>query len=137
MLDSILICWTIFALYWILSSFFVKESAVKRNWFFSILWRVLLIGMVILLFTSYKSTALLFLDSSFKSYFQFKIFGLILSIIGLIVTIWARISLGKNWSSYVTYKEKHELVTSGPYKLVRHPIYSGLILMFIGIFVYY
>lgn len=51
---------------------------------------------------------------------------------GLLFSVWARRRLGKNWSQAVTVKEGHELVTSGPYALVRHPIYAGLLLAFFG-----
>ena len=51
---------------------------------------------------------------------------------GLLFSIWARRHLGRNWSQAVTIKAGHELITSGPYALVRHPIYSGLLLGFAG-----
>jgi len=51
---------------------------------------------------------------------------------GLLFSVWARRHLGKNWSQAVTIKEGHELITSGPYALVRHPIYTGLLLGFLG-----
>ena len=51
---------------------------------------------------------------------------------GLLFAVWARRHLGKNWSQAVTLKEGHELITSGPYALVRHPIYTGLLLGFAG-----
>lgn len=51
---------------------------------------------------------------------------------GLLFSVWARRHLGKNWSQAVTVKEGHELITSGPYALVRHPIYTGLLLGFVG-----
>jgi protein-S-isoprenylcysteine O-methyltransferase Ste14 len=51
---------------------------------------------------------------------------------GIAFTVWARITLGGNWSAEVTFKEDHELIESGPYALARHPIYTGLILMGIG-----
>lgn len=51
---------------------------------------------------------------------------------GAAVAVWARLSLGTNWSAQVTIKEQHELVRTGPYALVRHPIYSGLLLMVLG-----
>jgi len=51
---------------------------------------------------------------------------------GLLFAVWARRHLGNNWSQAVTVKEHHELITSGPYALVRHPIYTGLLLGIIG-----
>ena len=46
--------------------------------------------------------------------------------------VWARLSLGTNWSARVTIKDQHELIQTGPYAFVRHPIYSGLLLMVLG-----
>ncbi len=51
---------------------------------------------------------------------------------GLLFSVSARRHLGSNWSQSVTVKEGHELITSGPYALVRHPIYTGLLLGFLG-----
>lgn len=51
---------------------------------------------------------------------------------GLLFAIWARLHLGANWSGTVTMKVGHELIRSGPYRWVRHPIYSGLFLAFLG-----
>jgi protein-S-isoprenylcysteine O-methyltransferase Ste14 len=53
--------------------------------------------------------------------------GLALTILGLGFAAWARIRLGRFWSGTVTLKENHELVRSGPYAFVRHPIYTGLL----------
>jgi protein-S-isoprenylcysteine O-methyltransferase Ste14 len=53
--------------------------------------------------------------------------GLTLTVAGCIFAIWARLKLGSNWSGRATVKMGHELVTSGPYALARHPIYTGLI----------
>jgi protein-S-isoprenylcysteine O-methyltransferase Ste14 len=51
---------------------------------------------------------------------------------GLGFACWARYVLGRNWSGIVTVKEDHELIRTGPYRYVRHPIYTGLLLGFIG-----
>ena len=51
---------------------------------------------------------------------------------GLAFAIWARRHLGRNWSGVITIKVDHELVTSGPYAIVRHPIYTGMLLAFVG-----
>lgn len=58
--------------------------------------------------------------------------GAVLTLSGLLFTVWARIYLGRNWSGVATIKADHELITGGPYRLVRHPIYSGLELAFVG-----
>jgi protein-S-isoprenylcysteine O-methyltransferase Ste14 len=52
--------------------------------------------------------------------------------IGLGFSVWARARLGGNWSAEVTVKERHELVRGGPYALVRHPIYTGVLLALVG-----
>ncbi len=51
---------------------------------------------------------------------------------GLLFAVWAREHLGRNWSRSVTIKQDHELITSGPYALVRHPIYTGILTGFLG-----
>jgi protein-S-isoprenylcysteine O-methyltransferase Ste14 len=51
---------------------------------------------------------------------------------GLLLAVWARLYLGGNWSGTVTLKVGHELVRSGPYRWVRHPIYSGIFLAALG-----
>jgi len=58
--------------------------------------------------------------------------GLALVLAGLLFTVWARVFLGRNWSGIVTLKQDHELVRGGPYRWVRHPIYSGLLLAIAG-----
>jgi len=51
---------------------------------------------------------------------------------GLGIAIWARIALGSNWSGLPTFREGHELIQRGPYRFVRHPIYTGVLLMMLG-----
>jgi protein-S-isoprenylcysteine O-methyltransferase Ste14 len=58
--------------------------------------------------------------------------GIVLTAAGLAFAVWARAYLGGNWSGAVTVKVDHQLVRTGPYRWVRHPIYSGLILALIG-----
>ena len=58
--------------------------------------------------------------------------GLSLTVAGLAFAAWARLYIGRNWSAAVQVKQSHELITGGPYSLVRHPIYSGLLLAFAG-----
>ena len=58
--------------------------------------------------------------------------GLVLFALGLGFAIWARVHIGRNWGTPMTQKVEPELVTSGPYRLVRHPIYSGILTAGIG-----
>lgn len=58
--------------------------------------------------------------------------GAAVTVAGLLFAIWARQHLASNWSSSVTIKQDHELITSGPYALVRHPIYTGILTGFLG-----
>jgi protein-S-isoprenylcysteine O-methyltransferase Ste14 len=58
--------------------------------------------------------------------------GAALALAGMLLSVSARVYLGRNWSGTVTIKQDHELITSGPYRFVRHPIYTGLLLAFIG-----
>lgn len=58
--------------------------------------------------------------------------GAVLTVAGMLFCMWARLHLGRNWSRSVTIKQDHELIVSGPYALVRHPIYSGLYVAFLG-----
>ena len=58
--------------------------------------------------------------------------GLVLFASGLAFAIWARVRIGRNWGMPMTQKDQPELVTGGPYRLVRHPIYSGILVAGIG-----
>ena len=58
--------------------------------------------------------------------------GAAITAAGLLFCVWARRYLGGNWSQAVTVKQGHELIQSGPYRFVRHPIYTGLLLAFAG-----
>jgi protein-S-isoprenylcysteine O-methyltransferase Ste14 len=58
--------------------------------------------------------------------------GLALFVLGLALAIWARLYLGRNWGMPMSQKVDPELITTGPYSSIRHPIYSGIILAMIG-----
>ena len=58
--------------------------------------------------------------------------GAVICLSGLLMTLWARRTLAGNWSGDVTFKQGHELVRTGPYRFVRHPIYTGLLVMCLG-----
>ncbi|MGB9469763.1 MAG: isoprenylcysteine carboxylmethyltransferase family protein [Candidatus Acidiferrum sp.] len=58
--------------------------------------------------------------------------GLLLTAIGVAISIWARLSLGSNWSGMVTLKQDHVLIRNGLYRWIRHPIYTGILLGMVG-----
>jgi protein-S-isoprenylcysteine O-methyltransferase len=58
--------------------------------------------------------------------------GFVLTVAGCLFAIWARLTIGRNWSGRATVKADHQLLTSGPYSIARHPIYTGLLLAVAG-----
>jgi protein-S-isoprenylcysteine O-methyltransferase len=58
--------------------------------------------------------------------------GLALAICGVGLSIWARLILGENWSNFPSLKQNHTLIMTGPYRLVRHPIYTGILIALLG-----
>ncbi|HUJ81552.1 MAG TPA: isoprenylcysteine carboxylmethyltransferase family protein, partial [Candidatus Acidoferrales bacterium] len=58
--------------------------------------------------------------------------GIALTAAGVAFAIWARAHLGKYWSGDVTIRQEHRLIRTGPYKYIRHPIYSGMLLALVG-----
>jgi protein-S-isoprenylcysteine O-methyltransferase len=63
--------------------------------------------------------------------------GVILTIAGLVFMAWSRVALGRNWSASVTIKQDHALVSSGPYAIVRHPLYAGVLLAMLGTAIFF
>jgi len=61
-----------------------------------------------------------------------ELLGLALTILGCLFAVWARVTLGSNWSGLPTVRREHELITNGPYALARHPIYTGILLALAG-----
>ena len=58
--------------------------------------------------------------------------GILVALVGWSFAVWARVVLGHLWSSAITLKQGHVVVTSGPYRVVRHPIYTGILLAILG-----
>lgn len=127
------VIWLTIIIYWSVSAFFAKdvqiqESFLKRLLFY---WFPILVALLLL------GPGKWFGDSLLRENFvehtnTVGIIGLSLCAIGAGIAIWSRILLGRNWSVSVQQKENHELIKKGPYGIVRHPIYTGLLLLFIG-----
>jgi len=120
------IIWIAFFLYWQVMSADVKatrriEPAASR------IARAVVFLLAIFLMT-YNRIPIPWLYRQFyaQSFLAFWV-GAGITIAGMAFAVWARMHIGRNWSRSVTLKEDHELITSGPYRLVRHPIYTGIL----------
>ena len=123
--------WMIWLLYWILAAANAK-AAIRRE---SVLSRVAHLGPLALAWWMLGADRLPggFLGGRVWPRSEATFWaGAALLAAGLAFSVWARLTLGGNWSGTVTVKADHELVQRGPYGLVRHPIYTGLLLGFAG-----
>ena len=128
------LCWLILVLYWIVTSFrvkAVKERVGPRG--LLVVLRLLVIGALFYFLVNWSREGWGILGRRFlQNTLTVRVVGDVIVLAGLIVAIWARTVLGGNWSSSVTFKENHELIERGPYRLVRHPIYTGILTMTLG-----
>jgi len=128
----ILWAWCAWALYWLIASIGNKATQ-RREPLGSRLAHVLplLIGGVLLGVRELPWAAVLGTRLWPRSFLIYCV-GFAILIAGLAFAVWARVHLGRNWSGSVTVKAGHELIRSGPYACVRHPIYTGLITAVLG-----
>jgi protein-S-isoprenylcysteine O-methyltransferase Ste14 len=123
-------CWIAFIAYWFISASRVKATAEQQGWQSSLAYRLPAgLGCWLLAYRHFPPPLNQVLTPN-GDWAQAT--GAVVCMSGLFVTIWARRTLAGNWSSDVTFKQGHELVKAGPYRFVRHPIYTGLLLMCLG-----
>jgi protein-S-isoprenylcysteine O-methyltransferase Ste14 len=119
--------WIAFGLYWVFAARRVQAARTTESAAYRAFRFLVLTITFTLLFA--KWTAIGFLGRSFLSRAQpLAYIGFIAALAGLSIAIWARISLGRYWSDKIVLKVDHQLVRSGPYARMRHPIYSGVLL---------
>jgi protein-S-isoprenylcysteine O-methyltransferase Ste14 len=125
------VLWLAWLVYWFLAALNVKATRRRERFGSLILNRgLLVVGALLLAFhrQPIRPLSARFLPVSMAAYWT----GLVMLAGGLAFAVWARRHLGRNWSAIVTVKQDHELIRSGPYRLVRHPIYTGLLLAILG-----
>jgi protein-S-isoprenylcysteine O-methyltransferase Ste14 len=121
----ILVGWIVFWVFWLAASVGVKAG--KHRWAQFAGFRVVAILVILLLLR-----ARVFKGHAVVSDPWLQGIGTALFVLGLGLAVWARFYLGRNWGMPMSKKVDPELVTTGPYHKVRHPIYSGIILAMIG-----
>ena len=130
-IDHIIVgCWIAFVVYWFISAQRVKAVAEKQSPSSALLHRLPVgFGWWLLIFRRLPPP----FDASLTPRTDLtQLIGVMLGVAGLLITFWARRTLAGNWSSDVTFKQDHEMMKTGPYRYVRHPIYTGLLLMCLG-----
>lgn len=129
---TISIGWISFWIYWIISALSSKKSSTGNNIRLFLGFRIITIALVVIFVSIFRRLPISLKDDLHTDNHLVLIMGLLLFLVGMSLAVWARIYLGKNWGMPMTQKKSPELVTSGPYKYVRHPIYSGILLMVLG-----
>lgn len=122
--------WAVFLVVWLASSLGAKRTLRRR---YGGAWLRLALGAAVVLIVQVPAVSALaarydaYLRSSALSWV-----GAAACAAGIALAVWARVNLGRNWGMPMSVKESPELVTSGPYAYVRHPIYAGVILALLG-----
>jgi protein-S-isoprenylcysteine O-methyltransferase len=125
------IIWTVFWVLWVLPAVFGKRTVRRQATGSRILQLVLLLVAYVLIVNGALGWDWLNQRLAPEGKTSTAVgYGLLLA--GMAFAGWARLFLGSNWSSNVTLKEDHTLVRSGPYRIVRHPIYTGLLVALLG-----
>ncbi len=118
-----------FYCYWIIAAVGAKKTIrVDRR---GAIVRIVVVVTVFLLYTRTHLFARVALRTS-MAHPLLPIAGLVLCLLGFALAIWARVHLGRNWGMPMSLKAEPDLVTSGPYRVIRHPIYSGIMLAMLG-----
>jgi protein-S-isoprenylcysteine O-methyltransferase Ste14 len=121
----ILIGWIAFWIYWFAASAGAKPGQSRWTRFAGVRVAILLIFLLLVRLRVLKGLTV-------TADPLLQVIGLALFVLGLALAVWARIYIGRNWGMPMSRKTDPELVTTGPYRTIRHPIYTGIILAMAG-----
>jgi protein-S-isoprenylcysteine O-methyltransferase Ste14 len=125
----IALCWVGWLAYWVAMGFRNKRTVERA----SVLgYRVVAIAAFVVLAIVGRALNVSAHSRTWQTPLALALACDLIVLAGLAFTVWARVVLAGNWSAEVTFKEDHELIDAGPYRLVRHPIYTGLLAMALG-----
>jgi protein-S-isoprenylcysteine O-methyltransferase Ste14 len=125
------VVWITFLIYWRIKAVDTKGTQRIEPALAGILRLLAVIVAIILLATTWIPLRWLYRPLWRVGFWPFWI-GAAITVGGLLFAVWAREYLGRNWSSQVSIKQDHELIISGPYAVVRHPIYTGILVGLLG-----
>jgi protein-S-isoprenylcysteine O-methyltransferase Ste14 len=129
--EWIIALWILFGLYWLVSAFKRKKTKRRESWGQRFMY-VLPLAVAFWLL-SRPEAHVGWLAARFVPWSPaMEWSGVLLTAAGVAIAFWARWHLGSNWSGVVTLKEGHELIRTGPYRTIRHPIYTGILLALLG-----
>jgi protein-S-isoprenylcysteine O-methyltransferase Ste14 len=123
--------WLLICAIWLGSSPFVKPTIHKQS-VYSRLEQAAVFGVGLYLLFGSPSTPDWFNQPVFTVTIPIALAGLGIAACGAGFSIWARLTLGENWSATATIKRDHALIMRGPYRAVRHPIYTGILVALLG-----
>ncbi len=123
--------WLAWLLYWVIAAFSVKRARRRESFASRLSHGIPLFVAILLVSSSWFAGPVLSTRFLPGTPLLFWI-GTALLVAGMLFAVAARLHLGGNWSGSVTLKQDHTLTRSGPYRFVRHPIYTGLLLAFFG-----
>jgi protein-S-isoprenylcysteine O-methyltransferase Ste14 len=123
--------WLLWLAIWTLSAFRTKRVVRVEN-LASRLSHLVPLGIGVALLTSGHFAGPMLASRIYPQTDGTFWFGAALVALGLSFAVWARVHLAGNWSGTVTLKQDHDLIRSGPYRLTRHPIYTGILLAVLG-----
>ena len=123
--------WVIFLIYWIIGAFKTRDTRRKESSISRLSILLVEIAGYLLIFNDALSLGLLGRHVLPRTALLATV-GVVMTWWGIALAIWARYHLAEYWSARITIKEDHQLIRTGPYRRLRHPIYSGLIMAAVG-----